>query len=364
MLAFLVNPDNADRGSVPSHNDLWITPVAGAGRAAGKLAKIALPTWAYRIAGWVGNDRIGLLQSSPLHGAVYTVPLSGGKATQVTHDSEAVPTSPQWSPDGQRIYVRWMMGDVAFVPAGGGKVTVVAQSGERVTESMPVGGNHVSPDGKHIVFAGARSGGAAFTVHLWTMPVTGGEPVQLTKNLDRHAFQPRWSPDGKWIVFHAQTKSGELDENIFIMPSAGGEPRQLTRHADCRCALPAWSPGGDSIAYACSDKTIRVVPFRGGEPRTVLTVEDSATGQARFDFRGGSLAWTPDGSRLLYADKGRVWTVPAAGGGPTAINSDVDGNIQQFALSPDGKTIAFNVLSGGDMELWMMEGFLPLVKSK
>ena len=89
-----------------------------------------------------------------------------------------------------------------------------------------------------------------------------------------------------------------------------------------------------------------------------------ATGQARFDFRGGSLAWTPDGSRLLYADKGRVWTVPAAGGEPTVISTDVDGNIHQFALSPDGKTIAFNVLSGGDMELWLMEGFLPLVKGR
>jgi Tol biopolymer transport system component len=345
---------------------LWITPVIGAAGAAGTPTKIALPTWAYRIAGWFANHRIGLLQFSPLHSAVYTVPLSGGKATQVTQDSEAVPESPQWSPDGQRIYVRWMMGDVAFVPAGGGKVTVVAQSGERVTEGMPVGGNHISPDGKRIVFAGARMGGASSIVHLWTMPVTGGEAVQLTMTPDRHAFQPRWSPNGRWIVFHSQTRSAEreLDENIFIVSSEGGEPRQLTNHADCRCALPAWSPSGDAIAYACSDKTIRVVPFRGGEPRTVLTVEDSATGEARFDFRGGSLAWTPDGSRLLYADKGRIWTVPAAGGRPTAISTDVGGDVHQFALSPDGKTIAFNVLSGGDTELWMMEDFLPLIAKR
>jgi Tol biopolymer transport system component len=281
----------------------------------------------------------------------------------VTEDSEAVPASPQWSPDGQRIYVRWMIGDIAFVPAGGGKVTVVAQSGNRVTEGMPVGGNHISPDGTRIVFAGARAGGASSFVHLWTLPVTGGEPVQLTITPDRHAFQPRWSPDGEWIAFHSQTSSGEreLDENIFVISSEGGEPRQLTRHADCRCALPAWSPGGESIAYACSDKTIRVVPFRGGEPRTVLTVPDSATGEARFDFRGGSLAWTPDGSRLLYADKGHVWTVSAAGGEPTVIRTDVHGNIHQFALSPDGKTIAFNVLSGGDMELWLMEDVRHLV---
>jgi Tol biopolymer transport system component len=40
----------------------------------------------------------------------------------------------------------------------------------------------------------------------------------------------------------------------------------------------------------------------------------------------------------------------------------MDGDILHFALSPDGKTIAFNAPTGGDPELWFMEGFLSLVK--
>jgi Tol biopolymer transport system component len=177
---------------------------------------------------------------------------------------------------------------------------------------------------------------------------------------DLNAFQPRWSPDGRWIAFESERSvpgDRKLDENIFIVSSRGGEPRQLTHHTDCYCELMAWSPGGDSIAYACSDNIIRVIPVGGGEPRTVLKVDGLGS-------HSGSLAWTLDGSRLMYSAKGRLWTVSTAGGAPTAITTDLDGNIMQFALSPDGGRIAFNAPSGGDIELWLMEGFLPLVKGK
>jgi Tol biopolymer transport system component len=59
-----------------------------------------------------------------------------------------------------------------------------------------------------------------------------------------------------------------------------------------------------------------------------------------------------------------MWTVPASGGEPTAIATNLDGDILQFALSPDGKTIAFNAPSGGDTELWLMEDFLPLIAKR
>jgi Tol biopolymer transport system component len=177
---------------------------------------------------------------------------------------------------------------------------------------------------------------------------------------DLNSFEPRWSPDGQWIAFESERDvpgGRKLDENIFIVPSQGGEPRQLTHHTDCYCELMAWSPGGDSIAYACSDEVIRIIPAGGGEPRIVLKADG-------LEDHQGSLAWTVDGKRLIYTAKGRLWTVPTAGGEPTAVATDLDGNILQFALSPDGKTIAFNAPSGGDLELWLMEGFLPLVKGE
>jgi len=351
LLAFLVHPDMADL----RQQELWITAVPETGEAASEPTKIKLPRVVQSISGWTADSKIGLFSPSPSLNAIYTVPLSGGKATQVTPNGDTF--LPQWSPDGEKIYFRWRQGDIAFVPAAGGQISVVPRSGTKITEALPGGGNHISPNGKLIVFSGRKEGMPG--VHLWTMPVTGGEPVRLPMKPDLDAWQPRWSPDGKWIAFESERDvpgDRKLDENIFIVSAEGGEPRQLTNHTDCFCELEAWSPAGDSIAYACSDQTIRIVPAKGGEPRVVLKAEGLAS-------HSGSLAWTRDGTRLLYTAKGQLWIVSTTGGAPKPINTGLDGSIVQFALSPDGERIAFNAPSGGDPELWLMEDFLHLVKT-
>ncbi len=351
LLAFLAHPDKNDR----SVEELWIARVSNVGGKLSEPAKIPLPRFALSIAGWTADNKIGLLADSPSRNAIYTVPVSGGKATQVSPDGS--PFNPQWSPDGKKIYFRWGQGDIAYVPAAGGTVRVVPRAGERVGVALPNGGNHVSPDGARLVWAGRREGIPG--VRLWTMPTAGGEPVKLPMKPDLDAFQPRWSPDGRWIAFDSEravTGDRKLDENIFIVSSEGGEPRQLTSHTDCFCELLAWSPRGDSVAYACSDAIIRIIPAGGGTPRIVLKADGLKT-------PSNSLAWTLDGARLMYSAKGRLWTVSTAGGEPTPITTDLDGSILQFALSPDGKTIAFNAPSGGDLELWLMEDFIHLLKS-
>ena len=346
-----VSPHRKDSRS----QEFWIAPVLENGTASTTLTRISLPNAAYNsLAGWTTDDKIGVLFNSPSHNAIYTAPLAGGKATQVTPEGDGF--VPQWSPDGERIFF-WYGGGTAFVPAGGGQVSVIPRGGMKIIEALPGGGNHVSPDGKRIVFSGAQEGVPG--VHLWTMPIAGGEPARVPMKPDLDAWQPRWSPDGKWIAFESERDvpgDRKLDENIFIVSSEGGQPRQLTNHTDSFCELEAWSPAGDSIAYACSDQTIRIIPAKGGEPRIVVKADG-------LESHHGSLAWTPDGVRLLYTAKGRIWTVSVSGGEPHAISTGVDSNLQ-FALSPDGKTIAFNAPSGGDPELWLMENFLPLVKGK
>lgn len=351
MLALLAHPDREHL----MVQELWIATIPQAGRTPSEPTRIGLPRLAQSITGWTSDNSIGLLSFSPSHNAIYTVSVSGGKTTQVTPEGDTY--NPQWSPDGSSIYFRWGQGDIAYVPSGGGSVSIVPKTGETVRVSLPNGGNHISPDGTRILWAGVKVKTPG--VHLWTMPVSGGEPIQLPMKPDLNSFQPRWSPDGRWIAFDSERDVAgdrKLDENIFIVSSEGGEPRQLTNHTDCFCEMLAWSPGGDSIAYACTDQIVRIIPARGGEPRTVLKVDGLSP-------RQHSLAWTADGTRLIYSARGRLWTVPTGGGQPVAIATDLDGNIMQFALSPDGKRIAFNAPSGGDLELWLMEDFLRLVKA-
>src|SRR5437588_212369 len=67
-----------------------------------------------------------------------------------------------------------------------------------------VGDPQISPDGKLVVYTVGTVDLKANKVatHLWLVPTSGGEPRQLTASGKRDAH-PRWSPDGKSIVFES-----------------------------------------------------------------------------------------------------------------------------------------------------------------
>src|SRR5688572_12353228 len=75
----------------------------------------------------------------------------------------------------------------------------------------------VSPDGKTIVFD--------LLGDLYTLPIGGGAATRLTSGLPFDA-QPRWSPDGRQIVFTSD-RSGA--ENVWVVDADGGRPRAITR---------------------------------------------------------------------------------------------------------------------------------------
>lgn len=91
----------------------------------------------------------------------------------------------------------------------------------------------MSPDGRTIAFV--RSYATDHVIRekldhggptdLWTMPVAGGEPVNLTADWDLQAGSPMWSPDGRHVWFTAGI-GGE--RHLFRVPAAGGAVEQVT----------------------------------------------------------------------------------------------------------------------------------------
>jgi Tol biopolymer transport system component len=77
----------------------------------------------------------------------------------------------------------------------------------------------VSPDGKEILFD--------LLGDIYTMPVTGGSAKLLRGG---HAFevQPRYSPDGKKILFTSDAGAGD---NIWVMNRDGSKPTQVTKES-------------------------------------------------------------------------------------------------------------------------------------
>ena len=83
----------------------------------------------------------------------------------------------------------------------------------------------VSPDGKTIVFD--------MLGDIYTMPFAGGKATALRTGIPWEV-QPRFSPDGKKIIFTSDAGGGD---NIWIMDADGGNQRQLADFP-----FEAWDP--------------------------------------------------------------------------------------------------------------------------
>ncbi len=317
---------------------------------------IELPQYTFLIpAGWSRNNTIGLYLVNPRFQAIYTVPFPGGKATQVTPDGYA--NNPCWSADGKRILFRWEDGLRSIPEKGGDSYIIPIESEERTFEVLPGGGNHVSPDGKNLLFAGYITGQERWLIHLMIMPVDGGKPEVITQSPTQDRF-PCWSPDGKNIAFirYLPNSQGEFVMNIFIVPEGGGDVKQITSEQDSvSWSSIKYTPDGNHIAYYSRDKSIKLIPVQGGESKELVKVESLNS--------HNEILMLKDSKHMAYTSGGKIWMLPLQGGEPVQIETGLsDWYHSQIDQSPDGKTIAFTAFTGGDSDLWLMENFLPLTE--
>ena len=185
----------------------------------------------------------------------------------------------------------------------------------------------VSSDGERLLLSSDRTG----NFELWTVPVAGGDMLQLTTD-PTPDWLARWSPDERHIAFYAY-RSGNRD--VWVMPVEGGPARQLTTH-EARDANPAWSPDGSRIAFSSErsgNRDLWVVAAEGGTPQQ-LTREPGYDEQPRY---------SPDGDRLAFVSSRAardlsVWVMPAEGGEPEVLS----GNDAYFPMwSADGSDVYF-----------------------
>jgi len=93
----------------------------------------------------------------------------------------------------------------------------------------------VSPDGKTIIFE--------LVGDLYAMPFNGGEARKLTSGLGFNS-QPRFSPDGKKIVFISDRGGAE---NVWIAHVDGSNAKQISQDEQSEFASPTWTPDGNYV---------------------------------------------------------------------------------------------------------------------
>lgn len=157
----------------------------------------------------------------------------------------------------------------------------------------------VSPDGRTLIFE--------LLGQLWTLPIEGGRAQRITTGM-AYNRQPRFSPDGRWVVFISDRDGAD---NVWIAHPDGTDSRQITHDRHSEFASPTWTPDGNYIVVS-----------RAGDDLGAYELW-------LYDIRGGS------GIALTHA-KPR----------PDAPRSEQD-NALGPAVSPDGRYIYFAHKRGG-----------------
>lgn len=223
----------------------------------------------------------------------------------------------------------------------------------------------VSPDGKTIVFD--------LLGDLYTLPIAGGRATRLTSGM---AFnrQPRYSPDGRHIVFISD-RGGSA--NVWVANSDGSRARQLSNlqgYVSGAVTSPAWAPDGHTIV---------VSQMLGASRRGRVAIgQDMRWFLAGYDFATGRMAWisdtavgrsrsvigaafTPDGHLIyaavdvvrneqswLYAPYWRVMRIHPA---TRQIDAEMGARVGRIgmwpAISRDGRYLAYASNSGSHMGL-------------
>ncbi len=254
-----------------------------------------------------------------------------GEPLSITRGDNRV-VRPELSPDGSRFVMRLLRGtqeDIVLVERDGTNWHDLTN--DKFFDRYP----RWSPDGKSIVFTSDRSG----RYEIWTIDADGRNLRQRSFDSPGDATLPLWSPDGTRLLFQRNRVNVILDVNKDWTSQA----LQELPKPDKTFAAWDWSQDGKKLLGTFTDGQIGYYSFETNRYERV----DSSN-------LGGYPMWLPDGSGYICISGGKAFLGDISTKGVREILALKDAQIQGVAVSKDGQYIYFSAYST-ESDIWLLD---------
>ena len=257
---------------------------------------------------------------------VFVIPVSGGKARELTHAKNGVQQF-SWSPSGDRI---------AYVtPDDDPNAAAIARHDDLF---------EIRDDGY-------LTSSVRVPSHLWLVPTQGGPAKRLTHGtwsvLETAApftggpSDPSWSRDGQFLAFARQENAdnSDSDQTQIATVNVGNGEVALLSDAHSYEYQPSFSPRGGEVAYL---RPHGPTPLSGMDVFGTSALDANTDLTADLDRDVTGFQWAPGSDDLVVMGgegvKGRVWDRSASGEIHRLSTGDL--SVDQFCAGKGG-LIAF-----------------------
>lgn len=219
---------------------------------------------------------------------VHLLPLDGGEARQLTNVPSGI-MSFEWAPDGNRLLAICTLS--VDPELRGDSVNGPGDAGNRPADAPQI-----------VWRLPYKLDGIGYTldseIHLFCVDATTGEATQLT-NGPFEVDSADWSPDCQQLAY-TRTREGRLAHrsDLWLVSRTGDNARQVTKEV-ATCSYPRWSPDGRFIVFTGS--------LQDGDAQMRLWLHEINTGETHGlgdeDIEvvsGSTVFWSNDSSAIYF----------------------------------------------------------------